>query len=812
MQWRRWGIIAGRSRLVQKPSLFKQSLRVRQVQVSCILKTPPDNGGNCHLVALSECTRLKKPNTVISNEHSGGNIMSTLIRSSRTLMCQVALALTLALILPLVQMPHVYAQEEKSNSTPTGWWWLVNVSAEQVADKISDGFRVFDLDVVQAAPLRFNAVLIRNQGIHQKGWWWYYGVSPAFISEKLNENKARLIDLESYWVNGEQRFAVVMVPNTGDDGKAWWWYYNVSASFVADKLSENQARLIDIETEVINGERRYSVVMIKNQGADSKAWWWYYNVTPQFISDTLSENKARLVDIEHHGDGRFTVIMEKTQGEYWWWYYGISSISQLSEFIDQNGARIIDLERYNDSNGNTRYAALLLNNSNAITTRVGQQLRSGSDGQVGLYLKQVGGPVLASLQHRFVFEPASTIKVVPHLYAMRQVQSGNASLNDMLPHYTDAATSCPTTTQSGTEALSTVLTRMMRNSDNARTRAVIDTYGQANINTMAQSTVGMTDSSINHVIGCGGPTPNELTLHDVGLLYEGVAAGSLLNAQHREQFFALMSGPSWSKLNQIIEAEAPASLSDAQQQQFQGQVRTFLKGGSYGVNGLAYRSHAGWAQIPFCVNGVMQPRQYVYGIFIHAATNSQAASDTIDSVGGELLREQIRAGLANWSACSQQSYLAPGLIEARVSNDTIGVEFRATSARLIPAEGLVVELQEEPRLPIPDPGPLRIIREKLFELRLFDASNATELTELPASYELRIQYSDEQLAAAGIGDENTLQLFYLDGQEWKAAGVDQINTQMNEIITTLNHASVFALGASNSTTTTTSVFLPLVIR
>ncbi len=738
--------------------------------------------------------------------------MNKPIRSSYRLTAWAALALILALLLPLLQATPLSAQEEKSNTTPTGWWWLVNVSPSQVADKINDGYRVFDLDVVKAEPLRFNAVLIKNQGIHQKGWWWYYGVTPDFISTKLSEHKARLIDIESYVVNGKQRFAVVMVPNTGSDGKAWWWYYNVSASVVADKLSDNQARLINIETEVINGKRRYSVIMIKNQGSDSKAWWWYYNVTPQFISAKLNEHKARLVDIEKHSNGRFTVIMEKTQGEYWWWYYGISSTAQLSEYIDQNGARIIDLERYKDSNGNTRYAALLLNNSNAITTRVGHQLRTGTDGKVGLYLKEVGGPVLAALQHRFVFEPASTIKVVPHLYAMRQVQNGAANLTDQLPRYTDAATSCPTTAQAGTEPLSNVLDKMMKNSDNARTRATIDTYGQANINTMAQSIVGMADTSINHVIGCGGPVPNELTLHDAGLLYEGVANGALLNATNRETFYSLMGGLNWGPVTTMVAEEAPASLSDEERQQFRSQVRTFLKSGSYGVNGLAYRSSAGWAQVPFCVNGVIQPRQYVFGIFIHGATNAQAASDTWASTRAEPLREQIRAGLQSWAACSNQTYLQAGMSDLRVSNTKLGVEFHASSSRIIPKDGLVIELQEVPRNPIPDPGPLKAVLP--FELRLFDAANGNELTELPANYELRLQYTDEQLAAANIVDETALRLWYLNGSEWKPAGEDMLNPERNEIVTTLNHASIFALGVgegggpgSNHT-----IFLPTVLH
>ncbi len=716
--------------------------------------------------------------------------------------------LLLALLLPMLAAVPGYAQEEKSNSSPTGWWWLVNVTPQQVSDKINDGYRVFDLDVVDASPLRFNAVLIRNQGIHQKGWWWYYGVDVDFVSTKLSEHKARLIDVETYWVNGQQRLAVVMVPNTGSESKAWWWYVNASASFVGQKLSEHQARLIDIETYVVNGERRYSVIMIKNQGADGKAWWWYYNVKPEFIGAKINEHKARLVDIERHGNGRFTVIMEKNQGQYWWWYYGISSTSQLSQYIDQNGARIIDLERYTDSNGNTRYAALLLNNSNAITTRVGQQLRAGTDGRVGLYLKEVGGPVLAALQEDFVFEPASTIKVVPHLYAMREVQNDNAALNDQLPRYTDAATSCPTTAQSGNEPLSTVLAAMMKSSDNARTRATVDTFGQNNINSMAQSIVGMNDSSINHVIGCGGPVANQLTLHDAGLLYEGVADGSLLDAGHHQQFFSLMIGPSWSRLNQIVNEEVPAGMPAAEVQSFRSQVQTYLKGGSYGVNGLAYRSHAGWARVPFCVNGLIRPREYVYGVFIHGASDHDAADVSIGAVGGEVLREQIRAGLKTWSDCAGQSYVAAGDGKTRLENDRQGIEFRPISSHLLPPDGLVIELQKEIELPIPDPGPYQFVQEA-FAMQLFDAGSGAEINELPGGYQLSLNYSDDELAAAGIADERSLQLYVQDGASWQEAGDTQVDPERNEIVATVERGNVFALGAAGGEY---RVLLPLIIR
>ena len=68
---------------------------------------------------------------------------------------------------------------------------------------------------------------------------------------------------------------------------------------------------------------------------------------------------------------------------------------------------------------------------------------------------------------------------------------------------------------------------MMWHSDNTRTRELVDFFTEANINSLMTS-IGMADSSINHVFGCGGPIPNQTTLNDLATLYRGVANGTLL--------------------------------------------------------------------------------------------------------------------------------------------------------------------------------------------------------------------------------------------------------------------------------------------
>ena len=154
--------------------------------------------------------------------------------------------------------------------------------------------------------------------------------------------------------------------------------------------------------------KRYAAVMISNTGTDSKSWWWYVGATPNDLSAHLGANQARLIDIDYdEASSSYNAIMTSCGAgcPAWWWYVNIPESSVLSAAA-QDGARIIDFNPI-PCGINTCFTMVLINNSNAETSRVGEMLRSNTDGTVGLYLKQVGGPVLASLMDStsFIYMP-----------------------------------------------------------------------------------------------------------------------------------------------------------------------------------------------------------------------------------------------------------------------------------------------------------------------------------------------------------------------------------------------------------------------
>ncbi len=565
--------------------------------------------------------------------------------------------------------------DDRYNTTVTGWAVYLHQSPTDVANTINTGLRPIDITVETFSPsYLFTVVYVANAGAYNKGFYWYYGVDETTLNNAISSGNARIISLKPYDIGGGQiRFAAVLISNTGADATAWYWYYGQSTSSLSALWASNHARITRVTSYVSGGQTYYAAVMVDNQNANYRGWYWYVNQSPASVSSLISTTGARLVDLDRDSTtGNFNIVLDVcgTSCPMWWWYYGVDT-SQLLNIALQNGARLIDATTYAGCSG-TCWAFLLINNSNAITSRVGEMLRSRTDGSVGLYLKQVNGPVLANLMDTTSFEPASTIKAAVHLYALRSVQAGTTSMATQIPKYFPPASgSCPISTVNGTEDLTTADREMMWHSDNTRTLELTNYYGTANINQMLNS-LGMTSTSINHIIGCGGPIPDVTTLDNLARLYEGVATATFVDATRRALFYSQMAGKAefaaegydwtglWSTdIPNIINAEAPVGMPQALKTAFRNKMELAYKAGNYkictNINCSTYVDHIsifGHAQVPFC--DTSGPRQYVFGEFIYNATSDANSSNAFTATKAELLREQIHAGLAS---CFHQVYL-----------------------------------------------------------------------------------------------------------------------------------------------------------
>jgi hypothetical protein len=545
-----------------------------------------------------------------------------------------------------------------------------------VNNTLASGYRLVDIKVIQFTPsYLFTGTYVADSGSYQKVFWWYYGVDEAGLNSALAANNARLIALDAYDIGaGQIRFTAVMVDNTGADAIGWYWYYNQTVSSITTLWQTLNTRLVQVHSYQTGGQTRYAIVMVDNTGANNRTWFWWVNASVSDLINHINTDNARLIDLDRDAStGNYNAVLYSCSSgcPLWWWYVGVP-IGQLLNTALQDGARIMDATAYPGCGG-TCFDILLINDSNAITSRVGEMLRNGTDGTKGLFLKQITGSsgVLANLMDSTPFEPASTIKAAVHLYTIRQIQAGAVTLATGIPKYVPpVGSSCPGNTVNGSETIATANQEMMWHSDNTRTRELVDFFGGININTM-MAAIGMANSSINHVIGCAGPIPNQTTLDDLSRIYEGAANGSLVDAAHRSLFFQTMAGKGqfqaegydWTGLwttdiPNLISQEAPADMHTAMRDAFRNQIDLAYKAGNYkicGVTCATYVDHIsifGYASIPFCDAG--GPRQFVFGTYIYNSTSDASSSATFNATKAELLREQIHAGLAS---CDRHVYL-----------------------------------------------------------------------------------------------------------------------------------------------------------
>lgn len=540
---------------------------------------------------------------------------------------------------------------ERNSTARTGWHWYHGLSKEQVRERFErDGDRIIDLEVQTTSPLRFAVATVHNQGVYQRGWYWYHGLTVEQLRAKIDAKDGRLIDLETYVDGGRRRFAAVMVRNTGEAAKNWHWYQGVSADTLKDRLKEHASRLIDLESYSSGGTTKYAAVMIRNRGVDKKAWWWWRNVPLSTVQASASDNGARTFSLDRLSNGRYNAIQVKREGEFSAYEISVDA-RRVGDFVSQNAGRIVDLDTYMVGD-NRRYTVVINDNADEFNARVRSLARQSSKlraGRFGMWVKQVGGPVSVSLGGDRVFEPASVLKTLHHLYLHTRLEALPAeNLSAIVavptaitcPAPDDDAAAVPMTLDDADRA-------MMAQSSNTATWAVEQRYGRATLNAFAPS-IGATSTELNHTFGCGTPA-NDTTLEDLARMIEGASDGSLLpTASVRNRFFDTLVQQSGvpDGMEELVAEEAERVGKAGIVDEFVANIVRRGKGGSLSDVRAAF----GRMLIPFKSGGSVIGRPFSYGHFYNCAEcpDDAAANDAYANAAIEKYRSAIRAAIATW--------------------------------------------------------------------------------------------------------------------------------------------------------------------
>jgi Beta-lactamase len=304
----------------------------------------------------------------VSGAHNFPASRNLIARQSR----RFCLALVCLCVLILSTVSSARAEDDNENSTPTAWWYYTGQSFSDIGSTLTaKNARIVDIAVDNSAATSFTVTYVQNTGSYAKQWWWYVGIDAPTLAKNLSTNNARLISFKAYDTGGGNiRFAVAMTSNTGADAKGWWYYFGQTPAQIGNLTKSNNARLTALQSYTSNGQTLYSCIMIANSGADNKAWWWYFNVSPQAIGTAINSNNARLLDITPAGDGNFNVALESCSGgcPAWWWYYGQDMNGVLTQ-TQNHGARAFTVEPYQGCSGSSEcFVTAMISNTPADVT------------------------------------------------------------------------------------------------------------------------------------------------------------------------------------------------------------------------------------------------------------------------------------------------------------------------------------------------------------------------------------------------------------------------------------------------------------
>jgi hypothetical protein len=177
---------------------------------------------------------------------------------------------------------------------------------------------------VPADPLSdsFSTTYVRNAGavqvptfkvVHHKTW----AEVVAVVNNAANTaHPLRCISLSSYTPldSATRKYAAVFVENTGAYFKKWYWWTNVSADFIlseTDQKKKNKAhypiRLVNISptSHQVGEPWGFDIVAVSNTGSDAAWWWWNNNMTLDEIPALLNahaSHKPRIYQIARNNE------------------------------------------------------------------------------------------------------------------------------------------------------------------------------------------------------------------------------------------------------------------------------------------------------------------------------------------------------------------------------------------------------------------------------------------------------------------------------------------------------------------------------
>ncbi|MEH2072309.1 MAG: hypothetical protein V7K47_29860 [Nostoc sp.] len=239
---------------------------------------------------------------------------------------------------------------------------LSNISAIEQNQILAQRIPLHRHQAIANTQDRYAAIWVKSGG---EAWQARHGMTSSQYQttfDRLIGQGYRLVDVNGYAVNGQDRYAAIWEKS---DGPAWVARHGLTSSqyqSTFDQLVGQGYRLVHVSGYAVNGQDRYAAIWEKSDGP---AWVARHGLTSsqyQATFDQLVSQGYKLVDVSGYsvnGQARYAAIWQNSDGEAWVARHGLTSSEYQSTF-DQlvgQGYRLVHVSGYN-VNGQDRYAAI----------------------------------------------------------------------------------------------------------------------------------------------------------------------------------------------------------------------------------------------------------------------------------------------------------------------------------------------------------------------------------------------------------------------------------------------------------------------
>ncbi len=256
-----------------------------------------------------------------------------------------------------------------------GWASLRDLTSSEYGKKFDqyrkDGFIIIDVDAY-STPKGIRYAMVWRKNTDKRKWAQYRDMTSDRYHERWKEFKEkgyRPHDIESYQVNGKQRYAGIWVQNK--EGYAWSSRRDMTAAQYGDYFksqSEKGYRVVDIEAYQTSKGLRYAAIWVQNK--EKIKWAQLRDMTRkkyQSEIDTRSKQGFRVVDYETYVKNEkrlYAAIWEKRSGYAWQTRTNRSEkeFANLWREYRDKGYRLVDFECDQSSKG-MRYSGVWIENA-----------------------------------------------------------------------------------------------------------------------------------------------------------------------------------------------------------------------------------------------------------------------------------------------------------------------------------------------------------------------------------------------------------------------------------------------------------------